>query len=1028
MARNKHAIQWGVLVLALLLIAGTVIHNLYNAYEDILVGEKGRLLTQAKVLDVNFTAQLNRTASLLSDLRDELGLLPSRKWSQTVTPRQVERLAAAIPGIRTILALDARGAVRLCNHPEFLEIDLAYRDDFQKAQASGDPASLFVSPPFQTLLDIRGMTLSKVIPDLDGAFSGLVVASLDPDYFSTLLESLLYSQDMWGGIIHGEGSTFLRIPEVAGSAEAIERAQPAPFYQRHLASKRRENLLRGDLLGEHRAGLMALRTLRPPLLAMDEPLLLGLYRDRSAVLADWYGHVWGQGLTFLTIAILASASLAGFQLHQRRQLRLVSQTRHALRDSRQQLREILDFIPDATFVLDQEKKVVAWNRAIEKMTGVNREAMLGKGEHAYTVPFYGERRPHLLDFFEVDDAELAERYSNIRREGENLDAETFCPALHGGRGAYVWATGVPLYNVAGERIGAIESVRDISRHKKAEEYLHKLTHGIEHSASAMMITDLEGTIEYVNHKFCQLTGYEKEEAIGQNPRILRSDATPVEVFDELWKTILAGKEWRGEILNRRKNGEVYWSIASINPLFDDSGAITHFIANFEDINDRKNAEATIERLAYYDPLTDLPNRRMLADRLDLAIRRSRRQRQGAALFYLDLDSFKHINDTLGHPAGDKLLQVMAQRFANLLRDDDVVFRLGGDEFAMLLHDIHHDHDVVPVAQKLIDAATEPILLDETEVVVTASAGIALFPKDGEDGKSLEKHADIALYHAKSEGKNTFRFYDADLNQRFNDRIAMEQALRRVLERDELELYYQPRVEATTGQVVGVEALLRWHSPEFGQVSPQRFIPLAEETRMIIPIGEWVMRSACLQQLAWEKEGLSLEVSINLSALQFKSPRLIDSLALIFDETGARPEKIEFELTESALVDNPAEVVRALRALRYVGCGIAIDDFGTGYSSLGYLKAFPVTILKIDRTFVRDIGRDEGDRAIAQSVVDLACNLKIKTVAEGVEDEEQLTIMRQIGCTYIQGYYYARPLPADEVAARIRVLNDSPPPL
>ncbi len=307
-------------------------------------------------------------------------------------------------------------------------------------------------------------------------------------------------------------------------------------------------------------------------------------------------------------------------------------------------------------------------------------------------------------------------------------------------------------------------------------YQRKLTHGIENSASAVLITDNQGTIEYVNRKFCQLTGYAPEEAIGKNPRILKSDATPREVFDNLWKTILSGREWRGELLNRRKNGEVYWSITSISPLFNDDGEITSFIANVEDINDRKNAEATIERLAYYDPLTDLPNRRMMRDRLELALKRSRRQDIGAALLYIDLDRFKHINDTLGHPTGDKLLREMANRFTNILRDDDIVCRMGGDEFAVILHDIHHAEDAVPVAQKLLEAVAEPLMLEESEVVVTGSIGIALFPKDGEDGNILEKHADIALYHAKEEGKNTFRFFAVELNSSLRDRIAMEQGL------------------------------------------------------------------------------------------------------------------------------------------------------------------------------------------------------------------------------------------------------------
>lgn len=565
--------------------------------------------------------------------------------------------------------------------------------------------------------------------------------------------------------------------------------------------------------------------------------------------------------------------------------------------------------------------------------------------------------------------------------------------------------------------------RQLLEAELVEAHLRKLTLGVENSANGVLITDINGTIEYVNRKFTQITGFSAREAIGKKPSILKSEVTPREVFEELWTTILRGEEWHGELLNRRKSGEVYWSVASISPLRDEQGAITHFIANVEDINERKNAEATIQHLAYFDPLTDLPNRRMLQDRLEQGLKRSRRQDSGMALLYIDLDSFKHVNDSLGHPAGDSLLRKLSRRLVAALRDDDVVCRLGGDEFAVILHDIHHDEDVVPVANKLLRAIEKPVQLEEGELLVSASIGIALFPKDGNDSKTLEKNADLALYHAKEQGKNTFRFFSEELNRSLQDRIALDQGLRYILERNELELHYQPKVALASGAVVGVEALVRWNSAEFGLVSPLRFIPLAEENRQIIPIGEWVLRTACRQQVAWLQQGLPLVMAVNLSAVQLKSAELIDRIAVIIAETGIDPAHLELELTESALVENPSEVVRVLERLRGLGCGISIDDFGTGYSSLSYLKSFPVTILKIDRSFVRDLAQDSGDRAIARSVVDLAKNLRMQTVAEGVETGEQLAILQEIGCTFIQGYYYSRPVPADQLPETIRLLNE-----
>jgi diguanylate cyclase (GGDEF)-like protein len=413
---------------------------------------------------------------------------------------------------------------------------------------------------------------------------------------------------------------------------------------------------------------------------------------------------------------------------------------------------------------------------------------------------------------------------------------------------------------------------------------------------------------------------------------------------------------------------------------------------------------------------------MLKDRLDLAIKRSRRQGTKTALMYLDIDSFKHINDNLGHPAGDSLLREMAKRYREALRDDDIVCRLGGDEFAVILHDIQRDEDAVLVAHKLLAQTAEAVKLDDLEVSVTVSVGVALFPKDGEDCEGLEKHADIALYQSKREGKNTFRFFSEELNNIIRENLALEHALRHALDYNELVLMYQPKICLESGHVTGVEALLRWNSPEFGLVSPLRIIPIAEETHAIIAIGEWVLRSACRQQVTWKQQGIDLGMAVNLSAVQFKSSILISQISAILDETGIHPERLELELTESALVDKPDEAVHVLENLRSLGCGIAIDDFGTGYSSLSYLKNFPITILKIDRSFVRGIDHDSGDRAIAQSIVALANNLKMNIVAEGVENLEQQAILQDLGCDCVQGFLYSRPVPADQIQITIKTIQ------
>ncbi len=863
--------QWGLLFLAFFLLGGAVVHNLYKIHRDIIRGESHRLRTQARVITANLASQIEAADRVLRFLRADLQGLPSSAWNTVVEEKRMMLFAEVIPGIRMLNVLDRRGRVRLSSRKELLGSDLSRRDYFRKARFQ-KVDTLALSPPFKTVLGCWGMNLIRVMPGPNGQFGGIISATLDPDYFETVLQSVNYSPDMQTAIIHGTGILFSMAPErpdLIGKNLSL----PGTFFTRHQASGAVENVFTGRFYATNDKRMVALRTFASDRVQLDKPLVVIAGRKLSAIVADWRRHALDQAATFILICLLSVLALLIYQRRRRVQ------------------------------VLQEEKTAA---------------------------------------------------------------------------------------------------------------HLRKLTLGIENSANGVLITDLQGTIEYVNRKFTQVTGFASDEAVGCNPRILKSDATPPEVFADLWKTILGGSEWRGELLNRRKNGEVYWSVASISPLRDEQGNITHFIANVEDINDRKNAEATIEHLAYYDPLTDLPNRRMLHDRLGLAMKRSQRQGVGMALLYLDLDGFKHVNDSLGHPAGDRLLREMSVRYQGLLRDDDLVCRLGGDEFAVILHDIYHDEDAALVARKLLDATVSPLLLETSEVVVTASVGIALFPKDGDDAKTIERNADIALYHAKAEGKNTFCFFADELTSQSRDRIALEHGLRYALERQELRLLYQPKVELQTGRVVGVEALLRWESPEFGLVSPVRFIPLAEETRLIIAIGEWVLKTACQQQVAWQQQGVDLTMAVNLSPVQFKSPLLVERVTELLAETGIAPDRLELELTESCLVERPDEVVQLLERLRALGCGIAIDDFGTGYSSLSYLKNFPVTALKIDYSFVRDLVHNAGDRAIARSVVELAGNLSMTSLAEGIEQLEQQEILRNLGCVYGQGFLYAHPLPADEV--------------
>jgi diguanylate cyclase (GGDEF)-like protein/PAS domain S-box-containing protein len=567
--------------------------------------------------------------------------------------------------------------------------------------------------------------------------------------------------------------------------------------------------------------------------------------------------------------------------------------------------------------------------------------------------------------------------------------------------------------------GTLWMVEDITQRMEAEENQRLAAKVFDSSVEGILITDASSRIVTVNQAFTAITGYGIEEAVGKTPALLRSGKHTEDFYQQMWASLKEAGQWHGEIWNRRKGGETFLEWLTISAVKNDKGETTNFVAVFSDITTRKLAEERLNYLANHDALTGLPNRILFMERLALALAHAHRNRKMAAVMFFDLDRFKIVNDTLGHAAGDELLQEVARRVSCCLREDDTVARQGGDEFTVILEGLGNERDVAPVAQKIIDALAKPIDLGGQEVFVTASIGISVYPNDGPDAQTLVKNADAAMYRAKDLGKNNYQFFKADMNTRAFERLTLENNLRRALERNEFELHYQPQVDLATGQVVGAEALIRWRHPELGLVSPDRFIPIAEETGMILPIGEWVLRTACVQNKAWQDAGLPhLHVAVNLSGRQFKQKNLIAMIELILAETGLDAEHLELEITESVIMDQAAETIAAIGDMRMLGLRLSIDDFGTGYSSLSYLKRFPIDNLKIDRSFVRDITTDQDDAAIVKAVIALAHSLKLMVIAEGVETAAQFDFLREQGCDEIQGYYFSRPLEAADFTSRL----------
>ncbi|HJV54078.1 MAG TPA: EAL domain-containing protein [Noviherbaspirillum sp.] len=565
---------------------------------------------------------------------------------------------------------------------------------------------------------------------------------------------------------------------------------------------------------------------------------------------------------------------------------------------------------------------------------------------------------------------------------------------------------------------ALANIEREAQRRKVEDNLRKLSRAVEQSASAVMITDRNGVIEYVNPWFTRINGYTAEEVIGKKPQLLRSDETHPETHKRMWDTLKSGKEWTGELHNTKKNGELYWCLETISPLKNEAGEITHYVAVTEDISERKQNEQTIRHLAFHDPLTGLPNRRLFNDRLQQAIVALQRRGNAFALMLLDLDRFKTVNDTLGHDIGDALLKAVAARLSACVRQGDTLARMGGDEFALLSFDVGQPEDTAHIAGKLVDAFREPFHLYGHELYMTASVGVTLYPADATDGDALIRNADIALYRAKDCGRNNFQFFTEDMNVAIMQRLQLENSMRWAIERGEFQLYFQPQVDIVSGRIRGTEALIRWSHPELGMVSPAKFIPLAEETGMIAQIGEWVLRTACAQAKAWQRAGAPMRVAVNLSARQFLQGDLADTIEGVLREQQLPPSLLEVELTEGVLMEDTSQTAAILDRLHRMGVQISIDDFGTGYSSLSYLKRLPIHVLKIDQSFVRDIHTDPDDRAIVTAVIALAHSMKLEVVAEGVETREQLSFLREYGCDVMQGYLFSKPVPGDAVLAML----------
>lgn len=670
----------------------------------------------------------------------------------------------------------------------------------------------------------------------------------------------------------------------------------------------------------------------------------------------------------------------------------------------QQLDAFFNANLDLFTILDGDGKIIRANKEWQNLLGYPLDFIKGKT---------------IFDFVDPDHKEAAkEKMARLKNQESLLNFES-CYRHKDGSRRYIEWRGIPQGDVI------YTSGRDVTELKQQQETLRKLLFAINQSPFPIVITNLSAEIEYVNDAFLRSNSYSKGEVLGRNPRFLKSGKTPAQNYVDMWSALTQGKAWQGELINRKKDGEEYIEKSIIYPVRNEHNIVTHYLAHKEDITEKKSSVEQIKNLSHYDQITGLPNHILLEERFRHYIGLAKTYKEPLTLMWLDIDNFRAINDELGHSLGDELLLQIAQIFKLLVRDQDTLSRQSGDEFIFLLPRIN-GNDAALMATRLLDTLALPITLNKNELIINASIGIAVYPNDGNTLEALSMKGETAMYRVKKEGRNGYRFFTSEMQEHSSRVLTLGAALNHAIARNELFLAYQPQICLTNQTLIGAEVLLRWNHPQLGNISPAEFIPVAESNGLIVPIGDWVLQTALAQLRHWQQANLPhIVIAVNLSAIQFLQQDLVSNIVRFIQESGVSPGTLELELTEATAMNNPEKAIITMQELNAQGLHLAIDDFGTGYSSLSYLKRFDIKKLKIDQSFVRELHNNVEDQAIVTAIIQMACSLGIKTIAEGVETAEQLEFLRQHGCDEAQGYFYGRPMPASDFELFLqRFANDS----
>jgi len=994
----KERLRFGValVVLLWLLMGAWIAMDLQQTHSrDLFVAERVAG-TLTRVLEGHLEALSQKMDLRLSEFASRFQQDIAAGSGDAAIQANLSQSLALFPEAHSFRVADAQGNYLFDATGRLANVNIADRSYFRTLRDQPG-VGLVVSEPMESRVTGDWVIVyARRLEDSQGRFLGVVLAAVRSNFFEQFFETLHLGEGsviaLWGSDMELV-ARWPQLPRKLG-----QRLGDSPILDA-LAAGRTEGSFRraGALDGVER--LFYFRQLQ------GVPFVVSVGQADVQVLAEWRQRVKVYAFLGAVITLAMVLLVRVWTLRYRHALSLAEQMTQAVKAKSREGRALLDSIPDPAWLLDTDGRYLAVNEAFCRYKGQSMEEVVG----------------HTVDeLFPPDEAErLRQGQQEVYARGGPVRQEVWLDLGRDlGRRPFEFLR-VPVCDEQGQPRGLAGVAWDMSERFEAEARQRLITQVFDHSTEALLILDGRMEAVAINRAFTEFTGYQLEDVLGHMPREFAAPRHDGAFFDMIRERLAEQGSWSGEAWVRCKNGLERPLECRATPIVN-GDQVVNWTVFMRDLSERKAAEARIDTLTNMDPLTDLPNRssftRYLEDWLAAG--------GAGALLVLDLDQLSRVNDAYGHAAGDKLLRRMGGRLRRLLRERDVIGRLGDDQFGILFGFSGVDlHGVESVTRKLLEAVARPILIEGHHVVCTACVGICLVPRDGKEAALLLRNADAAMHDAKNAGQNSYRCFSEDMNQRLTERLRLESDLRGALERRELRLHYQPQVEIRNGHIVGFESLLRWAHPELGLISPLAFIPLAEETRLILPIGDWVLEESCRQNRAWQDQGLPpMVVAVNISAVQFQGDILVDSVARALERSGLEARWLELEITESVLMQEPEQAAATLVRLKALGVRLSIDDFGTGYSSLAYLKRFPIDKIKIDRSFIRDLCHDPDDAAIVRMVLGMARELQRTVIAEGVESEAQLGFLLAHQCHEYQGFLCSPPVPAAQVPALLQRLS------